>query len=198
MVCEAERQRGLLAEQYRDYLRKQDGHAMKVALDEQMKEKLERRAQAEQEFLREKAEVDAVVAAIEAEDAREQEAREIKEAQIRAHINDFVQEKERFKKDHAEMLEREKGEIRAYAEKVMERETVLRMAREKDQNTKDEILAQLSADMAKRQLEADEMENLRNELVIQETEERIIVKEREKLEREEQNRRDIALANEYQ
>jgi hypothetical protein len=74
-ACESERQRGLLAEQYRDYLRKQDGHAMKVALDEQMKEKLERRAQAEQEFLREKAEVDAVVAAIEAEDAREQEVR---------------------------------------------------------------------------------------------------------------------------
>ena len=42
------------------------------------------------------------------------------------------------------------------------------------------------------------MENLRNELVIQETEERVIQKEKEKAERAEQNRRDIALANEYQ
>ena len=80
----------------------------------------------------------------------------------------------------------------------MERETVMRMAREKDQNTKDEILARLSADMAKRQLEADEMENLRNELVIQETEELILQKEKEKMQRAVQQRLDIALANEYQ
>jgi len=122
----------------------------------------------------------------------------MKEAQIRGHIREFIAEKERYKQLHAGQLQREKDEIKAYAEKVMERETVMRMAREKDQNTKDEILARLSADMAKRQLEADAMENLRNELVIQETEERIIQKEREKIERAEQNRHDISLANEYQ
>ena len=103
-----------------------------------------------------------------------------------------------FKNQHAERVEAEKAEIRAYAEEVMRRETVFRMAREKDQNTKDEIFARLSADMAKRQLEADEMENLRNELIIQETEERVIQKEKEKAERAEQNKKDIALANEYQ
>lgn len=195
---ETERQRGLMAEQYREYLRRQDGRAMKESLDEQMKEKVDRRTLAAEEFLREKAEVDAVVAAIEAEDDREKEAREAKEYQIRKHIEAFVAEKEKFKHVHAEQLEAEKEEIRDYAKQVMARETVTRMAREKDQNTKDEILGKLSADMAKRQLEADEMENLRNELVIQETEERIIIKEREKAERAEQNRRDIALANEYQ
>jgi len=195
---ETERQRGLMAEQYRDYLRRQDGRAMKDSLDEQMKEKVDRRHKAEEEFLREKAEVDAVVAAIQAEDDRENEAREIKEAQIRKHIDEFVREKEKFKHVHAEQIEAEKQEIRDYAAQVMERETAARMAREKDQNSKDEILAKLSADMGARQREADEMENLRNELVIQETEERIIIKEREKMERAEQNRRDIALANEYQ
>jgi len=95
---ERDRQRGLQAEAYRDYLRRQDGAAMKVALDEQMKEKLDRKALAEQEFLREKAEVDSVVAAIEAEDARETEAREKKEQEIRAHIQEFVEEKELFKR----------------------------------------------------------------------------------------------------
>merc|ERR1719345_174016 len=158
------------------------------SLDEQMKEKVDRRTLAAEEFLREKAEVDAVVAAIEAEDDREKEAREAKEYQIRKHIEAFVAEKEKFKHVHAEQLEAEKEEIRDYAKQVMARETVTRMAREKDQNTKDEILGKLSADMAKRQLEADEMENLRNELVIQETEERIIIKEEEKAE-EDQFRR---------
>ena len=59
-------------------------------------------------------------------------------------------------------------------------------------------LERLSSDMAKAQREADELENLRNELVVQETEERIIQKEKEKFERTVQQRLDIALANEYQ
>ena len=107
-------------------------------------------------------------------------------------------EKEKFKHVHAAQLEAEKQEIRDYAMQVMERETVTRLATEKSQNAKDDILEKLSNDMAKRQVEADEMENLRNELVIQETEERIIIKEREKAERAAQNKADIALANEYQ
>ena len=195
---EAERQRGLMAEQYREHLRRQDGRAMKDALDAQMQEKLDRRAMAAEEFLREKAEVDAVVAAIEKEEENEREAREAKEASIRKHIEEFVKEREKFKHVHAAQIEAEKQEIRDYANRVMERETAARMATEKSQNSKDAILEKLSADMAKRQLEADEMENLRNELVIQETEERIIIKEREKAERAAQNKADIALANEYQ
>ena len=81
---------------------------------------------------------------------------------------------------------------------VMQRETELRMQRESEQNKKDAILERLSSDMAKAQREADELENLRNELVVQETEERIIQKEKEKFERTVQQRLDIALANEYQ
>jgi hypothetical protein len=42
------------------------------------------------------------------------------------------------------------------------------------------------------------MDNLRNELVIQETEEKILQKEKEKMARAVQQRMDIALANEYQ
>ena len=62
----------------------------------------------------------------------------------------------------------------------------------------DAILEKMSADMAARQKELDDMEALRNEVVIQETEERILQKEKEKMERAVQQRMDIALANEYQ
>ena len=47
---------------------------------------------------------------------------------------------------------RENDEIRAYADKVMVRETELRMAREREQNAKDAILEQLSAEMSARQV----------------------------------------------
>ena len=56
----------------------------------------------------------------------------------------------------------------------------------------------MTAEMAAKQKEKDEMDELRNELVIQEAEERIIQKEKEKMERVIQQRMDIALANEYQ
>merc|ERR1719230_1016054 len=80
----------------------------------------------------------------------------------------------------------------------MAREMDMRVAREREQNTKDAILDKLSADMAQRQAEAEEMDRLRNELIIQETEENIIQKEKEKMQRAIQQRMDVALANEYQ
>lgn len=48
--------------------------------------------------------------------------------------------------------------------KVMAREQALRLEKQNEQNAKDAILERMSADMAKRQKEQDEMENLRNGL----------------------------------
>lgn len=44
----------------------------------------------------------------------------------------------------------------------MAREQALRIEKQREQNAKDELLDRMSADMAKRQKERDEMENLRN------------------------------------
>ena len=139
-----------------------------------------------------------VVEAILAEDRAEAEARHKKEGEIKGYIDNFIREQEEYKKIRQQEIEAENAAIRAYAQQVMAREQALRLAREKDQNAKDEILERMSAQMAQRQKEADELENLRNELVVQETEERIIQKEKEKFERTVQQRLDIALANEYQ
>ena len=59
---EADRQRGLQAEAYRDYLRVQDGKSMRAALDVQMEEKEAMKAEAYQAFLKEKEMVDKVCA----------------------------------------------------------------------------------------------------------------------------------------
>ena len=149
-------------------------------------------------FLKEKEMVDKVVEAIMAEDAAERNARHKKEAEIKGYIDDFIKEQESYKEKRRLENEAENAEIRAYAEQVMAREQALRVAKMKDQNAKDAILEKMSAEMAKRQKELDEMENLRNELVIQETEERVLQKEKEKMARAVQQRMDIALANEYQ
>ena len=139
-----------------------------------------------------------VVEAILAEDRAEAEARHKKEGEIKGYIDNFIREQEEYKKIRQQEIEAENEAIRAYAQQVMAREQALRLAREKDQNAKDEILERMSAQMAQRQKEADELENLRNELVIQETEERVLQKEKEKMERAVKQRMDIAMANEYQ
>jgi len=195
---EADRQRGLQAEAFRDYLRVQDGKAMRRALDAQMEEKESMKAEAYEAFLKEKDMVDKVVEAIIAEDNAERLARHKKEAEIKGYIESFIREQEEYKEKRRLENEAENAEIRAYAEQVMAREQALRLAREKDQNTKDAILERMSAQMAQRQKEQDEMEALRNELVIQETEERVLQKEKEKMERAVRQRLDIAMANEYQ
>jgi len=195
---EADRQRGLQAEAYRDYLRVQDGKSMRKALDAQMEEKEAMKSEAYEAFLKEKDMVDKVVEAILAEDTAERMARHKKESEIKGYIETFIKEQEEYKEKRRLENEAENAEIRAYAEQVMAREQALRLAREKDQNSKDAILERMSAEMAARQKEKDEMEALRNELVIQETEERILQKEKEKMERAVRQRMDIALANEYQ
>ena len=139
-----------------------------------------------------------MVEAILAEDRAEAEARHKKEGEIKGYIDNFIREQEEYKKIRQQEIEAENAAIRAYAQQVMAREQALRLAREKDQNAKDEILERMSAQMAQRQKEADELENLRNELVIQETEERVLQKEKEKMERAVKQRMDIAMANEYQ
>jgi len=195
---EADRQRGLQAEAYRDYLRVEDGKAMRAALDTQMEEKEAMKAEAYAAFLKEKDMVDKVVEEIIAEDNAERLARNKQEEETKEYIATFIAEQEEYKEKRRLENERENAEIRAYAEQVMGREQALRLAREKDQNSKDAILEKMSKEMAARQKEADELEALRNELVIQETEERVLQKEKEKMERAVKQRLDIAMANEYQ
>jgi len=195
---EAHRQRGLQAEAYRDYLRVQDGRSMRRALDKQMMEKEDQKKTAYDEFLKEKELVDKVVQAIYDEDMAERHARHEKETEIKGYIDKFITEQEEYKRIRQKEVEAENAKIREYADQVMAREQALRLEKQREQNAKDAILERMSADMAKRQKEADDMENLRNELVIQETEERILQKEKEKMERAVQQRLDIALANEYQ
>merc|ERR1719201_1455891 len=156
------------------------------------------KAEAYEAFLKEKDMVDKVVDAIIAEDNAERVARHKKEREVKEYIDQFISEQEEYKEKRRLENGAENAEIRAYAEQVMAREQALRLAREKDQNTKDAILEKMSAQMAQRQKEADELEALRNELVIQETEERVLQKEKEKMERAVKQRMDIAMANEYQ
>jgi len=197
-TMEADRQRGLQAEAYREYLRQQDGRAMRAELDKQVQEKMTLKAEAYQQFLKEKEMVDKVVEAIIEEDRRETEARHAKEKEIKSYIDAFIVQQEEYKHKRRVEIEEENAKIRAYAEHVMAREQAMRLEREKDQNAKDAALEKISGDMAARQREKDEMDNLRNELVIQETEEKILQKEKEKMARAVQQRMDIALANEYQ
>jgi hypothetical protein len=149
-TMEADRQRGLQAEAYREYLRQQDGRAMRAELDKQVQEKMTLKAEAYQQFLKEKEMVDKVVEAIIEEDRRETEARHAKEKEIKSYIDAFIVQQEEYKHKRRVEIEEENAKIRAYAEHVMAREQAMRLEREKDQNAKDAALEKISGDMAAR------------------------------------------------
>ena len=149
-TMEADRQRGLQAEAYREFLRQQDGRAMRAELDKQVHEKMTLKAEAYQQFLKEKEMVDKVVEAIIEEDRRETEARHAKEKEIKSYIDAFIVQQEEYKHKRRVEIEEENAKIRAYAEHVMAREQAMRLEREKDQNAKDAALEKISGDMAAR------------------------------------------------
>lgn len=197
-AMEAERQRGLQAEAYREFLRLEDGKLIKVGLDAQIKDKERLKAEAYQEFLKEKEQVDEVVRKIAAEEAAEAAAREAKEAETRRYIDEFISQRERFKAERVAELERENDEIRRYAAAVMQREIEQRAAAETSQNARDAAFEAITKGMAAESAKRLEEEQLRNELLEAEAEEEAARREADAKERALRQRLDIALANEYQ
>ena len=115
-TMEADRQRGLQAEAYREFLRQQDGRAMRAELDKQVHEKMTLKAEAYQQFLKEKEMVDKVVEAIIEEDRRETEARHAKEKEIKSYIDAFIVQQEEYK--HKRRVEIEEKILQKEKEKM--------------------------------------------------------------------------------
>jgi hypothetical protein len=95
---ELERQKGIMAEAYREHMRRQDQLAASDDLKTQMADSEARRQAAYTEFLKEKAQVDAIIFKIQAEDEAEHLARMHKQSETKEYIAHFVQERETLKR----------------------------------------------------------------------------------------------------
>merc|ERR1711988_988172 len=119
---EMDRQRGMMAEAYREQLRRQDAIDVRHTQVEQIEDQESRRAAAYADFLKEKAMVDEVVRRIMEEDAAEMSARIAKQEETRQYIDKFMVDREEWKQQQQRQVEEENRKIQEYAAKVQQRQ----------------------------------------------------------------------------
>ncbi|KAJ1618828.1 tumor suppressor, Mitostatin-domain-containing protein [Pavlovales sp. CCMP2436] len=195
---ELARQQGIMAEAYREHMRRQDQLAASDDLKTQMADSEARRQAAYTEFLREKAQVDAIIAKIQAEDEAEHLARMHKQSETKEYIAHFVQEREQLKRQREEMLEEENRKILEFAAYKMAREQAAEAAKAGKQEARDRIAETIADDIMRRNAERDEMEQLRNELASEEAEEKRLADEHAEFEKRIRMRLEMQRANAYQ
>ncbi|KAL3139576.1 hypothetical protein ABBQ38_003895 [Trebouxia sp. C0009 RCD-2024] len=87
--------------------RKANSSKARIELEEQMKERQVLQLQQQEEFARERAQVDAVVASIEEEDRQEAAARRAQQVATREYVESFVQEQQLLKQRRQQQLDAE-------------------------------------------------------------------------------------------
>eukprot|EP00775_Hariotina_reticulata_P009667 gene9667-9826_t len=115
---------GLAAQEAAEAARRQAGKLGMKVLQQQMQERVELQHRAEAEFARERAMVDEVVARIQAEDRMQYEARKAKQADTKAYIEQFLQQRDLAKAAAQAAAQAEADKIQSYWAMVSEREAM--------------------------------------------------------------------------
>jgi len=143
---------------------------VKVINQQQIAMKEAQREEAHQEYVKERTQVEELVAKIAQEDATEAAARAEKRAETQAMLRKFMQEQ----KETQQKLEREEREenerIEQYARDKREREERLAAEKAEAEKEKTRILNAMLGQMEAKSKEAEELELLRNDLHLEELE----------------------------
>jgi hypothetical protein len=127
----------------------------KSVLQQQMLEQQLARAEAYAEFLKEKQQVDALVAQLIEEDRRAQEAAELKRQQALRHMEQSTYMKQRMQQEAIERARREEEALQQYQAEQARRERELAEARAKVVEAQNEIFERLEAEERARREEQE-------------------------------------------
>ncbi len=157
----------------------------KLTLQEQMRERERLKAEAYQEYLKEKKAVDDAINRMMAEDRHDAEKRTEKRKTMQEFMARSMQAKEdlkrKTKEDEATTLEK----IKKYQEEAEHREAQLKIKKAEENAAKEEIFAKLNEEEVKRRTEKEYIENLRIDLMQEEHEEAERIRELQELEKRE-------------
>mmetsp|Transcript_35850 Transcript_35850/g.54976 ORF Transcript_35850/g.54976 Transcript_35850/m.54976 type:complete len:151 (-) Transcript_35850:271-723(-) len=109
-----------------------------------------------------------------------------------------VNEKKALLKRQKELEEYEEELVRRYASQQQERANELQAMKEAAEAQRNAIFQKLAKEEAARRAEAEYVENLRNDLQVQEMEERARAQEREQAEKKFRQKEELMAAKEYQ
>jgi hypothetical protein len=170
----------------------------KSVLQQQMLEQQLARAEAYAEFLKEKQQVDALVAQLIEEDRRAQEAAELKRQQALRDMEQSTYMKQRMQQEAIERARREEEALQQYQLEQERRERELAEARAKVVEAQNEIFERLEAEERARREEQEYIERLRTELYYEEFEASEKAKEQARMEKMQQTKEVLMQANEQQ
>ena len=167
--------------------KKQERLRAKYLIQQQMKDKEFLKEEAKKEYEKDKVDVDNMINKIKQEDiaAREEAERKMNIQKIYMENAYAEKAKQKQKEKEEDLLQKEKE--RKYQEEIAKREEELNNKKEAIKFEKDKIFEQLCEQEAKRQAERDYWENVRNELYIEQNEQKQKLKEleeKEKLQRQ--------------
>lgn len=152
-------------------------------VQQQMIEREKLREQAYQEYAREREQVDAIINKMIDEDHEMMRINKMKQEQSKQDMILSVNEKKALLKRQKELEEYEEELVRRYAAQQQDRADELQAMKEAADAQRDAIFNKLAAEEAQRRAEAEYIENLRNDLQVQEMEEKARAAERAEAEK---------------
>merc|ERR1711871_27260 len=177
MMMEEDRRRGVHMDAKEHYMRKAAALESQGQLEEQILEHEHQKELAYQAYLEEKAKVDALVTKIQEEDMAEATATANKKAETQYWIQNYLDERKRWKQEEQEQVRAEEEAILDYAAKKRADQGAWEAKKQAEQDYKDRMCAEIAAEIRRKEMEREELEDIRETLALEEEEERLRRKE---------------------
>ena len=172
--------------------------AYRASLEDQLVAKEAQKEAEYQEFIREKAMIDEIVAKIQAEDEASARARLERQRETREYIDEFMRQRQAIKAAERARLEAENVEISAYIKQQEERKSRFEAKRREQDALRERVREQQSAAIAQQEASRRELEDLRQELHWEEQEAAARAKEKAAMEKRIRQRLELQASYEAQ
>lgn len=173
-------------------------YSTKRDVQQQMIEREKLREQAFLEYAKEREQVDAIINKMIDEDHEMMRINKMKQEQSKQDMILSVNEKKALLKRQRELEEYEEELVRRYAAQQQDRADELQAMKEAADAQRDAIFNKLAAEEAQRRAEAEYIENLRNDLQVQEMEEKARAAERAEAEKRYRQKQELQAAKDFQ
>lgn len=167
-------------------------------LQSQMAEKERQKQLAYEQFLKEKAMVDSIVATIEADDQAKMRMQLAKQKELQENIRVYLEDRARWRAEEKSRAEAELRKIQEYQALQAARHEELARLKAQKVERQDAVLEKLTAEIEAKRREEEEMQRLLYELYQEEAESKALAEIRAREEKINAMRRDMIEANEYQ
>jgi len=177
MMMEEDRRRGVHMDAKEQYMRTSAALEAQGQLEEQILEHEHQKELAYQAYLEEKAKVDALVTKISDEDRAELEAVSCRKNETQGWIRKYLEERKDWKMEEQAQVRAEEQAILDYAAKKRSEQGAWEAKKQAEQDFKDRMCAEIAAEIRKKEMEREELEDIRETLALEEEEERLRRKE---------------------